>query len=342
VRPGEISVAEIAARLGEDPAALLRALDIRGRVEGNEFWGAPTSAGGPGDSFVMVLSGRKRGKWYHHGEGGLGAAKGDGVDLVIWHRGVSKGEAVKWAKGWLGIEEGKPLPPRRAPAIAEDPAELDNARRRLERARGIWGHAKPIEGTPAELYLRGRGILLAEWPETLRFHPSVKYPYRDGTFPALICLVQDVVGAFAGIWRIYLSPDGRKLQGVDKPKLGLGDVRGGAVRLQEPTNATRIGLSEGVETGLAVAARFPALAFYACLSTGGIIGAELPRDYEEAIVFADLDAPIAKHPWNGRRPGTVAAETACARFRREGRRASILYPGTGDDTDFNDALRGAA
>ena len=53
----------------------------------------------------------------------------------------------------------------------------------------LWDLSKEIPGTPAEGYLRGRGIRLDRWPDALRYTAAA--PYFDGedrrcTFGALL------------------------------------------------------------------------------------------------------------------------------------------------------------
>ncbi|NKW72170.1 virulence-associated protein E, partial [Rhodobacteraceae bacterium R_SAG10] len=73
----------------------------------------------------------------------------------------------------------------RAANLPADSAQFDNAARKeterkqaeytaakLAKARSLWDAAKPIAGTKAEAYLRGRGITAA-LPDSLRFMPDI-------------------------------------------------------------------------------------------------------------------------------------------------------------------------
>ena len=62
-------------------------------------------------------------------------------------------------------------PPIRRHATARRAAERAAAEKRAALARALWREARPVRGTPAETYLRGRGIT-CPLPETLRFAPS--------------------------------------------------------------------------------------------------------------------------------------------------------------------------
>ena len=56
-------------------------------------------------------------------------------------------------------------------------AEIDQRERRSARAREIFESAGTIEGTPAEIYLAGRGLKRSKsgWPESLRYLAARSY-----------------------------------------------------------------------------------------------------------------------------------------------------------------------
>jgi hypothetical protein len=53
----------------------------------------------------------------------------------------------------------------------------------------LWSEAKPIGGTFAEAYFRGRGISLLPGPEVLRFHLAAEHPKLKRKLPALVAQV---------------------------------------------------------------------------------------------------------------------------------------------------------
>src|SRR5215475_9065301 len=67
---------------------------------------------------------------------------------------------------------------------ARDEVDPDtvHAQRQIEKSRRLWHHRKPIEGSPAEIYLRDVRKCDCELPSTLGFLPSLK----QGHHPALI------------------------------------------------------------------------------------------------------------------------------------------------------------
>ncbi|MCV6597151.1 MAG: hypothetical protein OIF40_08730 [Mangrovicoccus sp.] len=118
-----------------------------------------------------------------------------------------------------------------------DPAEVERREAEAEReaakkekqARMAWDEAQPIAGTPAETYLRGRGIS-APLPDTLRFAPDCWHPAAK-RFPAMVARVDG--GARFAVHRTYLDPDGNGKAAIEPAKAMLGLCRGGAVRLAE-------------------------------------------------------------------------------------------------------------
>ncbi len=192
---------------------------------------------------------------------------------------------------------------------------------RTEATLAIWRASQGVAGSPAETYLRSRGITLS-LPQSLRFHPGLKHA-SGGVWPAMVALVTHGAGGKSiGIHRTFLARDGSTKAPVDPVKMMLGPCRSGAVRLGPPGDALMIG--EGVETCLAAmqASGHPA---WAALSTSGLRTLDLPREVRDVIVLADGDDP-----------GEAAAQDCAWRWKREGRRVRIARPPHG--MDFNDLL----
>ncbi|MGH0004092.1 DUF7146 domain-containing protein [Pseudovibrio ascidiaceicola] len=180
--------------------------------------------------------------------------------------------------------------------------------RALLKAQRIWDASDTMKGTPAELYLLNRGHPLREWPDCFRFHPAVEYEHlakfeeyeRDGRtyhrkvkagpkLPCFVCRVDDVLGDLTGIWRIYITEDGQKARVPDQPgcKIGLGPVRGGAVRLSE-AHSGEVTLVEGVETGNRLFS-FSGVPTWATLSTSGLRSFQVPAQIELVRLYGDGD-----------------------------------------------------
>jgi hypothetical protein len=206
-------------------------------------------------------------------------------------------------------------------------------------AQRIWNASQPIAGTVAEQYLDSRGIRTSDVVRgigVLRFHPGLPYPKKTGTYPALVCRVDDIGGDLCAVWRIFLRADGRKAD-VPDCKLGLGPAGGGAVRIGN--DGPKIGLAEGVESALGawnlIGRKYPV---WSTLSTSGLTGIELPLGVQHVCIFPDGDRPIKKQG-NEFVPtvpaGRKAAETLRARLLGEGVAVTIAAePGMG--RDYND------
>lgn len=210
--------------------------------------------------------------------------------------------------------------------------EAADLARRLATAHRLFAEGGSCAGTPAETYLRARGLTrlrLDRMPD-LRFHPSSPHGPTGRHLPALLAQVRRAPDdAALGLWRIFLRPDGSAKADVPSPKLGLGPVSGGAVRFGRPGEV--LILAEGIETAgsVAQAARLPV---WACLSTSGLRAVTLPPLPAAATIVVAADADEA---------GIAAAEALAARAEAEGRVAEVIRP-RHDGADYNDELQGLA
>jgi putative DNA primase/helicase len=218
-------------------------------------------------------------------------------------------------------------------STAQQPAPAIGAerRRREEQTRqyvfGIWRSVRLIDGTPAERYLRNRGIAGA-LPPTLRYHPGLKHTDTGLLLPCMVAAVQAPDRSISGLHRTFLRSDGADKAAVSHPKKMLGKVAGGAVRLAAAE--AELAISEGIETGLSWKLA-TGIATWAALSTSGMTAIVLPPLPLAATVYLLIDLDVA---------GEAAAQTAAARLTREGRRVKLARPVAGKD--FNDAIREAA
>ena len=143
----------------------------------------------------------------------------------------------------------------------------------------------------------------------------------------MVARISSADGEMIAIHRTFLQRDGSGKAKVERPKLILGEARGGAVylgELQETVNVT-----EGIETGLSFQQMKGGPTLAAC-STGGMVALGLPPLPLAAYVTIGAD----NDPNNA---GLNAAKTAAARWRAEGRDVQITTPR--DVNDFNDLLR---
>jgi hypothetical protein len=203
---------------------------------------------------------------------------------AVWYchrcglRGGSRGERIEG--------RGRPNQP-----TAPKPPKPDRSADALE----LWHSRVPVDGTPAETYLRGRKLdpaLLATdppgWPETLGWHGDAD-GYGNG---ALLVAVNDAThGCVRAVQRVFLRADGtaqRKPNG-DKRKMALGPLKGNAARLScWPHPDGWWGLAEGAETALA-ARQLLGVPVWAAISAGNMPNVRPPHWARHTILFADND-----------------------------------------------------
>lgn len=190
-------------------------------------------------------------------------------------------------------------------------------------AISIWNKSKDTTDTLVERYLYSRNLTVKP-PETIRFHPNLKYLEQDNHgiwheswHPAMIAQIQRFPNdKCIAIHRTYLQSDGFGKANVSKPKKMLGKCLGGAVRFQGESLEC-IALSEGVENGLTYWQENPGITAWACLSTSGMKSIVLPPPHitPEIIIIADHDPA-----------GFAAAKELAYRLTREKRKVYVIAP----------------
>jgi hypothetical protein len=246
---------------------------------------------------------------------------------------IATGEPRPDGKSAPDPERERRLAERRAEwerrRVEEERAEEERERRNGENALSIWDEAKPVKGSLAECYLRGRGIDVAQLPQgALRFHPRCIFG-KQTWHPCLVALFQHVeTNEPTGIHRIALTSDGQK---IDRKMLG--PVFGSAIKLW-PDEEITMGLvvGEGVETVAAAATRVkhrgtllrPA---WALASDGGITELPVLPGIECLTILVDNDEA-----------GREAAGECLHRWRAAEREATALVPTVAGE-DFNDIAR---
>lgn len=165
-------------------------------------------------------------------------------------------------------------------------------------AARLWTAARSIERSPAEAYLRSRG--LTHEISDLRYHSRT--PYGRGAQaifrPAMLAAVRDGSGLVA-VHRTFLDPASSALADLPVPKRALGRLGQGAVRLQAPRDGL-LGLAEGIETAIA-ATQLSGVPCWATLGTERFARVVLPPSVKRLILFLDNDA-------GGRRAEKLARE----------------------------------
>ena len=313
-----LTVAEINDWLSLRIVDLAGLLVPDGRREGRE-WRA-----GRRGSFCVYLDGRRRGKWrdFEAGEGG------DPIGLIKRQMNLEVKDAIGWAKDFLGFTEA---PPSKPPPARPDPhpANDEDLVNKIQLARDFWSRGEAYIGSPAQEYMRGRGVHLAEHQTyALRFYPQMKHRATGRYHPCLIAGVKQLDGELTGIWRIYLQKragGGFEKLAVQPNKMGLGLIAGGAVRFAAADRLLYV--AEGLETTGSFAAINPGIAAWAALSTGHMQALRLPGIVEELVILTDADYA-----------GFRAARRTMARLDNHRRTVRIQGPTEGWN-DINDMVR---
>lgn len=252
--------------------------------------------------------------------------KSDGIDLICF--AGCPWETVKGDLARGGLLEafersnGTAWPKLKFPG-QEPPAPQDDSRQ--EAATEIWQATEPLENTLAATYLGNRG-LQPPWPIWLRYHGALKHAPTNLRFPALVTGITDGNGKFIAIHRTYLKLDGSGKAAVSAPKMALGSLQDGAVRLgrgARPRAGKVLGLAEGIETALSAQQIFE-------LPVWAVLGSrfdrvQIPAGVIEVQIFAD----------NGT-PGQEAAAKARDALTKTGKRVAIRRPPKGFG-DWNNA-----
>jgi DNA primase len=234
--------------------------------------------------------------------------QGDVIDFVQKAYGYTFPEAVDRLGGDM------------LPKATYSPAILDRAPKddRTPEALAIWEAAQAATGTPAEAYLRLRAITMP-LPPTIRF-TRLHYCKSGPQYPVLVALIQNVAGEPIGIQRTYLDPVGIGKAAVAKPKLSLGGIRGGAIRIGDAVDT--VAICEGLEDGLTLTQAL-GQPTWATAGTSNLAALELPETVRNLVIGADNDAP-----------GRKAAQECGEAFAAKGYSVRIIRPALGNK-DFN-------
>lgn len=220
-------------------------------------------------------------------------------------------------------------PEASAPVGGGEDSPADPGRSNRRAAANLWSAAGAIEGSPAESYLRSRGLIVPA--RDLRYHSRT--PLGPGALvvfrPALLAAVRDESGLVA-VHRTFLDLEPSRLAGIPAPRRALGRLGEGAVRLRAPRDGV-LGLAEGLETALA-ATLLTGISCWAALGNERLSRVAVPSAVRRLVLFLDNDVP-------GRRAGEFAREA----LEPTGIAIETRWP-CASGTDWNDVLltRGGA
>lgn len=320
------SASDLAQRLARQAEAVCRHYLSNGRREGR-YWLVGDVRNTPGRSLYVRLSGAEddhaaAGKWTDAATG----EHGDLLDLIALSQGLHQlCDTLNEARRFLALprmEVTADLEPSFRSARA--PTGSPQAAQRLVAA------SRPIHGTIAEAYLRGRGVIVPCDCPALRFHPHCYYRPGDAdtkgvrtAWPALIAAVTDLAGQVTGAHRTWLDPRTFDKAPVATPRRAMGHLLGHGVRFGVPQEVMVAG--EGLETVLSLRTIMPSLPMVAGLSAAHLAALLLPAGLRRLYVARDDDAA-----------GDKAASILAERATTLGIEAVMLSPSLGD---FNDDLR---
>lgn len=243
-------------------------------------------------------------------------ASGDVLDFVQRAHGVSLPEAARMLGAGDCLKQSAIL----APAIQRvDKRDSQGA------ALAIWNRTVEAAGTPAEAYLRFRGIN-PPMPQDIRFQ---RLPCDNlGPLPCLVAAVRNVAGDVTGVQRIWLAHNGMGKADLAKPKRSLGNIKGGAIRLGDLDGSGVVTVCEGPEDGLSLLEMLGGPVWVAA-GASFLPAMQFPPEVRSVVIGADNDPP-----------GRSNAQAAALAFASRGLSARIIRPLDGFK-DWNDELRGA-
>lgn len=342
---------EIKALLLAQIEALARELVPDGHRAGNYWIGRnPMRADANIGSFWVNLSGQMQGLWHDAATG----ETGDMLRLIERVHGLRTfPEALKWASEWLRLGS---MPAEHVQATVESVAarrarEEKEAAGRLVKARraahAIYLKSKMEDflGSPADAYLRGRGIEVARlgrMPGCLGWIGSCEHRETQTHWPAMVALFTSDDNKPAAIHRTWLSAGGKGKAPVEPARKIWPSFRGAAIRLwrgdsrMSVDQAAKQGLletlvlCEGVEDGLSMALARPDLRIWCAGSLGNLAEITLPACCDRVVLLADND-------W-GKPQAQKLFDKAIAALTAQGARVSVARSHVGKDA--NDALRG--
>lgn len=338
-RPGMISIDELKELCNGQVHSLAAHLLPNGR-ENCGFWEVGSIAGEKGQSLKVNLGGANKGLWTDFSAAkGTPGYSGNLIQLTAHVMfGGDVGDAIRYLKSWLGLDDLDPERLARVKARAVQEAR-DNAaaaakerEKKRARAHGLFLSGVPIPGTPAEHYLCARGIDLRAAglpaPGSLRYHAEVWCAEAGRKLPAMLAAIVGLDGRHLGTHRTYLRADGRDKAQLGEAKKALGAFAGGFIPLWKGASraamkdlkpGTRIYASEGIEDGLSVALVRPQERIVAAVSLSNIGNLELP-DACPLYVLGQRDEKLQ---------AIEAFERAVAAHQEKGRAVFLISPPEG-------------
>ncbi|NMG38374.1 DNA primase [Chelativorans sp. ZYF759] len=315
-----LDASELARRLGLHAEAACRHYLSNGRREGN-YWLVGDARNLPGRSMYVRLRSSAKGPAGHWTDAATGE-HGDMLDIVRESLGlIDFKDIADEARRFLN----EPHPEPGTGTLAGEPGR--RAAGSPEAARRLVGMSRPIRGTLAQTYLRGRGITDLSGITSLWFHPRCYYRPDERSprksLPALIAAVTDLDGRLTGAHRTWLKADGSGKADVDTPRRAMGDLLGHGIRFGMADDVLAAG--EGIETVLSPRMVLPGMPMIAATSAAHLAAILFPATLRRLYVLRDRDPA-----------GDRARDRLVERATSAGIEAVVLSPRL---EDFNEDLR---
>lgn len=308
------------------------------------------------EQMCVWLKGARRGGWKDFVSG----ETGDAIDLVAY--GLSgavtadtRMVAVEWLEDRYGLKAMDPKKREqmaiegKARRMAAEEKDLQRRETSIGRARKFFFSCSDrLAGSPAEIYLRGRGVDLASLPHlgrSIRFRADCEYWMDDGRpkLPAMVSAMVDVTGRIGACHYTFLRSDGSDKAAVRKAKLMFPETGGLVIRLTNGAGDLSAedaaaqgkrgicGIVEGIEDGLSAAQAYPDLRMWAAGSLAGFATVPDHAAISSFIIFKDND-------W-GKRQAQQQFERAVARLKSFRKPVEVVSMPADWGKDLNDAIR---
>lgn len=284
-------------------------------------------------------------------KGGLGTwycqkcGAGNGFTLIEGLTGMSKVEILKFLDdGTSGLNPETPI---KRFTFEDADFNVEQVRKNRKKLGEVSAGCLPLTGQdPVSQYLHNRvpGCDLSKISDQIKYHSGLKFYVEvepgkyvlRGNFPTMIGRAVDSNEQPITLHRTYLTPQGTKapVEEVKKQMKGIRKLDGAAIRVVEVPESRTLGLTEGIETGLAVATGYRyRINVWSMLNCVNLSLADIPKGrFDKIIIFADHDKIDKKH---GYRPGEHYAMKLKERLEKLGYEVVIKIPPV-EETDFAD------
>jgi hypothetical protein len=282
---------------------------------------------GKSQAVAVTIAGPRRGEWYDHRV----QRGGDGLELIREIKGLSRSDALSFARDWLRLLHGKATG-RNGTAnseyVANSQQDEDDAAR-LAKAQQIARAAVSISDTPAAEYFIRRGITSAQ----VALLPNIGWrptAWKNGAhYGAVVFKATDAAGEVCAVQQIYLTDHGSKAP-IRPTKRTNGLLAGAAVRFPGDHDTGTVILAEGPENALSV-----------WQSTRQDTWALLGPRWGDAPVTTGAEIILARDSDQPGSPADRALLNGAERLVERGFAVRIATPAQYEHlkSDFNDMLR---